>query len=138
LNLPKKKRKGFSRSKKQWEESIARHIGKFIDNLKGEDLLNLISAGICAYAGFNAAKQLGGDDIQAVSGAGSGIIAYQLAKSMNLIAGASGTAYLASLGILNLWSPVDVAAAAVGRAKTMPFPFGFGLEWPGGPPIIAP
>lgn len=134
MNLPRKKkkpRKGFSRSQKEWEESVARHIGKFIDNLKGEDLLNLISAGICAYAGFNAAKQLGGDNIQAAGAAGSGIIAYQLAKSMNLAAGTAGVAYLASLGL------IAVSPSIYKRARTMPFPFGFGLEWPGGPPHIS-
>jgi hypothetical protein len=36
---------------------------------------------------------------------GSGIIAYELAKAPNIVAGASGTAYLASLGLLNLFNP---------------------------------
>ena len=121
-------RKGFTRSAKEWEKSIATHIGHLIDNLKGEDILNLIAAGICSYAGYVAAKKLGADEVQAVGGAGSGLIAYQLAKSMNLVAGASGTAYLAGLGILDVWG-ADIAKIpqdTFEKAKAMPFPFGFG------------
>ena len=101
----RKPRKGFLRSQKEWEETIARHIGKFIDNLKGEDLLNLIAGFTTAAAAFRAAKIIGADDLQALGASGSGIIAYQLAKSMNLVAGASGTAYLAGLGLINVWGP---------------------------------
>ena len=141
----RKARKGFTRSQKEWEETIAGHIGRFIDNLKGEDVLNLVAAGISAYAGYSAAKQLGANESVALGAAGSGIIAYQLAKSMNMVAGASGTAYLASLGLIHLWSPVEIVKAiveipeqVVERAKTLPFPFGWGLDWTGDPLHIAP
>jgi len=101
--MVKKRRQGFNRSKKEWEQSIARHIGKFIDNLKGDDILNLCAAGICAYGSFMAAKELGADNALAAGAAGSGIIAYKLATSMNMIAGAAGCGYLASVGIIDLY-----------------------------------
>lgn len=137
----KKPRKGFTRSQKEWEESIATHIGKVIDNLKAEDVLNLVGAGISAFAGYSAAKTLGADEGVAIGAGMSGIIGYQLAKAPNMIAGASGTAYLASLGLIQLWGPlenigkaiVDIPGQAVERAKTMPFPFGLGLDWTGEP-----
>jgi len=113
----KKPRKGFTRSSKEWEESIATHIGHLIDNLKGEDLLNLIAGAGCAYAGYNAAVIAGADIAGQIGAAGSGIIAFQLAKSMNVIAGGSGTAYLAALGLINVWNPLvstlEVAYGAV-------------------------
>lgn len=99
----RKPRKGFTRSQKEWEETIAKHIGKVIDNLRGEDIINLTCAGICAFAGYRGAKELGADEAVAVGAAGSGVIAYQLAKSMNMIAGAAGAGYLASLGLINLY-----------------------------------
>ena len=111
---PRKPRKGFSRSNKEWEETIARHIGKVIDNLKGEDFINLMAAGICGYSGFVAAKQLGADNTLALGAAGSGVIAYQLAKSPNMIAGAAGLGYLASLGLIDLYG-----ADLVRKAQTL-------------------
>lgn len=107
--MPKKKnkpRKGFNRSQKEWEESIATHIGKIIDNLKGEDIINLAGAGISAYAGFRAGQVAGADLAGSMGVAGSAVIAYQLAKSNNVIAGGSGVAYLASLGLINIWNPL--------------------------------
>lgn len=109
----RRKRKGFSRTAKEWEESFATHVGKIIDNLKAEDILNLVASGISAYGGYAAAKRLGGDEVTALGGAASGIIAYQLAKAPNIVAGASGTAYLASLGIVNLWDPITGVAKAL-------------------------
>jgi len=100
---PKKPRKGFTRSAKEWEQSIATHIGHVIDNLKGDDILNLSAAAICAYGSFMAAKQLGASNELAAGAAGSGIIAYKLATSMNMIAGAAGCGYLASVGIIDLY-----------------------------------
>lgn len=44
-----KKRKGFTRSQKQWEESIATHIGKLIDKVTPTDILNFVMFGTTAW-----------------------------------------------------------------------------------------
>lgn len=53
---PKKKpRKGFTRSKKDWEESVAGHIGRFVDKLTVNDVLNLTvfgAVGVSTYYGI--------------------------------------------------------------------------------------
>jgi len=129
---PKNPRKGFNRSKKEWEESIATHIGKFIDKLDGNQIMTLLSNAIVGYAGFKAVEKLspgyweevepsgppgsggvggkvwheGANLEMKLGGAASAIIALKLASSMNLVAGASGTAYLASLGLINFWDPI--------------------------------
>ena len=57
----KKARKGFKRSAKQWEESIATHIGKFIDRLTVNDILNVLafgSASFAAYMGIEAIEKV--------------------------------------------------------------------------------
>ena len=41
-----RKPKGFKRSQKEWEASIAEHMGKFFDKLTTQDLIKL--AAICA------------------------------------------------------------------------------------------
>ena len=35
------RKKGFRRSKKEWEESVSLHVGKFIDKLTMDDLVKL-------------------------------------------------------------------------------------------------
>lgn len=45
----KKPRKGFKRSRKEWEKSIAGHIGKFIDRLSAEDVTKLAMFGVSTY-----------------------------------------------------------------------------------------
>jgi len=117
---PKKPRKGFNRSAKEWEASIARHIGKFIDNLKGEDILNLSAAAICAYAGWAAGKQLGADDMVALGMASSGLVSYQVAKSPGLIASAGAAAYLAGIGVIAAYNPLVEGVEAAAKAI---FPF---------------
>lgn len=109
----KTSKKRQKREKKAWWkqtpelERITRHIGKHIDNLKSEDILNYIGAAICAAGGYTATKNLGADDITALTtGAPLGLIAYQLVKAPNLIAGASGAAILAGLGIINIYNPL--------------------------------
>jgi len=58
LNLPKKKRKGLSRSQKQWEESIAAHIGKFIDKLTLTDVMNIAVFGASSYVAYTSIKDI--------------------------------------------------------------------------------
>lgn len=48
----KKPRKGFKRSAKEWEETIAAHIRKFIDRLSVNDILNLLAFGSATYAAY--------------------------------------------------------------------------------------
>ncbi|RLI52321.1 MAG: hypothetical protein DRP09_18185 [Candidatus Thorarchaeota archaeon] len=95
---------------------IATHIGKHFDNLKSEDVLNYLAAAICAVGGYSAAKRLGADDLTALtSGAPVGLISYQLVKQPNLVAGASGAAMLASLGIINVYDPLAQLAIRAGE-----------------------
>ena len=48
----KRARKGFNRSQKQWEESIAGHIGKVIDNLTAKDVIEAALMGGLAYLAY--------------------------------------------------------------------------------------
>lgn len=58
MNLPKKKRKkrkprkGFSRSAKAWEESIASHIGHVIDNSSLKDISEAALMAGLSYFGY--------------------------------------------------------------------------------------
>lgn len=101
-----RKRKGFSRSQKAWEESIATHIGKVIDNATPAQLLDLTAALVSTYYGYKAAELTGAKFPDSLKGAGVGLIAYRLARSRNLIAGASGTLGLAGIGLVNVWNPL--------------------------------
>lgn len=58
MSLPKKKRKGFSRSQKQWEESVAAHIGKFIDKLTLTDVMNIAVFGSASYVAYTSIKAI--------------------------------------------------------------------------------
>jgi len=102
----KKKREKKAFWKKHAElERIARHIGKMIDN---EGLTDFIAGLGCFAAGSIAAYNLGARKIEEIIGTGfSGLIAYKLATSRNLIAGASGTLYLAGLGLIDAWNPLS-------------------------------
>jgi len=95
LNLPKKKkkkpRKGFTRTKKEWEESVAAHIGKIVDNLSGKDIAELALMGGLAYLGYSHLKH--------PAGLLYGPICLKLAGSMNLVAGTAGTIGLIGLGL---------------------------------------
>ena len=54
--------KGFRRTQRQWENSITRHAGKFIDKLTLTDALNLVAFGAGSYAtyrGIEAAAAVG-------------------------------------------------------------------------------
>ena len=83
---------------------ISAHLGKMIDN---EKLTDLIGALGCFAAGSLAAYNLGSRDLAQIIGTGfSGLIAFKLATSRNLIAGASGTLYLAGLGLIDAWNPL--------------------------------
>ena len=44
--------KGFTRTKKQWENSFADHVGKFIDRLTFTDFLNIVAFSGGAYATY--------------------------------------------------------------------------------------
>jgi len=48
----RKPRKGFTRSAKEWEKSIATHIGKFIDNLTLKDVTEAALMGGLAYLSY--------------------------------------------------------------------------------------
>lgn len=54
---------GFRRTARQWENSIADHLGKFVDRLTFTDVLNMVafSAGsIATYKGIEAAAGVAG------------------------------------------------------------------------------
>lgn len=93
--------------------SIGAHIGKIFDNAKPSDIIDMIASLTAFYAGFNAG-QLAKVDLKGSLGlGGSGVIALQLAKSPNIVAGASGTAFLASLGLINVWNPLTQAVSEI-------------------------
>jgi len=112
----KRKKKRSSTKKAFWKkhpelERIARHLGKMIDNEGFTDFL----AGLgCFAAGSLAAYNLGSRKLEEIIGTGfSGLIAYKLARSDNLIAGASGTLYLAGLGLIDAWNPLTETVKSI-------------------------
>jgi len=53
--------RGFRRSPKQWENSIADHVGKFVDKITVTDALNIVAFAGGAYAtyyGINKAAEI--------------------------------------------------------------------------------
>jgi len=106
--MPRKKRKAKEKLpfwKKHPElKRITRHLGKMIDN---ESLTDFLAGLGCFLAGSIAAYNIGARKIEDIIGTGfSGLIAYKLARSENLVAGASGTLYLAGLGLIDAWNPI--------------------------------
>lgn len=56
----RKQPKGFSRSPKEWEQSIAGHLGKIIDKMTVTDIFNILVFGSTAfvtYEGLEAASK---------------------------------------------------------------------------------
>ena len=95
MSLPKKKaRKGFTRSKKEWEKSIAGHIGKLVDKLTAKDLIDIsLNVGL-AYAGYQVFKDW--------KGALFGPISLKLAQvegGTPPVAQSAGLAGLVTLGV---------------------------------------
>jgi len=116
----RRKRKKPSEAKPFWKKiknpelkHIFDHIGKITDNTSWRDILDVILAGACAYAGWQAGENLGADSKVKAGMALSGAIAYKLATSGNLIAGASGTALLATYGLIDIWNPLYEAVKEV-------------------------
>ena len=86
---------------------LAEHIGKITDNSSWKDILDVALALTCGAAGWIAGENLGIKDFKIKAGmALSGAIAYRLATSGNLIAGASGTALLGAYGLIDVWNPL--------------------------------
>ena len=81
---------------------IARHLGKAIDRT---NILDLIMYGTAAIFGGRAAYLATDNFIAIPGGAATGIIALKLASSRNIIAGASGVATLAAIGLANIINP---------------------------------
>jgi len=110
----KRKRKKRSEAKPFWKKiknpelkRIAEHIGKITDNSSWKDILDVVLALTCGAAGWIAGENLGIKDLKIKAGmALSGAIAYRLATSGNLIAGASGTALLGAYGLIDVWNPL--------------------------------
>lgn len=105
----KKPRKGFTRSKKEWEETIAEHIGKFIDKLTLKDVTEAALMGGLAYLGY---KEFGLD------GALIGPVALKLATTpggMGIpVSQTAGLIGLASLG-LAMQTPPDIVEPDEGK-----------------------
>jgi hypothetical protein len=93
--LRKEHGKGFVRSAKQWQASIADHIGQIADNLKLKDITEAIAMATVAYYGY---KVFG-----SIHGSAYGIISLKLATSMNMPAGMAGTAGLMLLGLASVF-----------------------------------
>ncbi|GAH96748.1 unnamed protein product [marine sediment metagenome] len=54
----RKPRKGFTRSQKEWEETIAAHIGKFIDKLTVTDVMNVAVFCSSSYVAYTTIKHM--------------------------------------------------------------------------------
>ena len=102
-------------------------------------MLDLTLYGIAAYYGYRGVEQAIKKPTveQKLAGAASAMVALKLAQSPNVIAGASGTAFLAGIGLLNIWNPLTEAATAGAeaikqRSAELPFPIGIGIDvkWP--------
>jgi len=111
--MPRKKRKPkeklpfWKKIKNPELKHLAEHIGKITDNTSWRELLDVALALTCAGAGWLAGENLGIKDLKIKAGmALSGAIAYRLATSGNLIAGASGTALLGAYGLIDVWNPL--------------------------------
>ena len=103
----KKPRKGFKRSKKEWEESAAKHIGKLIDRIDPIEALTYLFA---AYYGQNAFAIVDPSIQNRVYGAMYGIVGLKLASSNNTAAGAAGVAALGTIGLI---TAVDALMKAI-------------------------
>jgi len=86
----KPKRKGFKRSKKEWEESIAGHIGNFVNRLSLDDLVAL-SIGIWGALHMGDPK-----------GFATGLIGYKLAKSPSNLGAGAGLVLLGFTGLIGI------------------------------------
>lgn len=102
-----KKKEPLTKVKAFWKKhpelkSISEHVGKFIDRITSEDLLSLIAASTAAYAGYKAAERFGHPIESKLGMAGSGIMAYQIAKCANNTASIGAMIYLSALGLMNI------------------------------------
>lgn len=137
----RRKRKKPSEAKPFWKKiknpelkHIFEHIGKITDNTSWKDILDVILAAACAYAGWQAGENLGADSKVKTGMALSGAIAYRLATSGNLIAGASGTLLLGAYGLIDVWNPLSQAiASGIGvikeKIEALPEPEKAMLTW---------
>jgi len=103
----KKKKPPIEKFKAFWKKDpqlkrVAEHLGKFIDRMTAEDLINLLAAGFCAYGGYNAGASRNYPTETNVGLAGSALVAYQLAKSPNIFASSGAGVYLGALGLMNI------------------------------------
>jgi len=106
--------RGFKRTQKQWENSFADHVGKFIDRLHVDDLLMI---GL-AIQGVRVTQRL--------EGAFIGPVGLKLAQSSNLPAGAAGLVLLGGLGLLSVVSYVPgVKPPVSGEGENIVCPPGY-------------
>lgn len=104
-----KKRKSSTFLKKPLD-SLAVHIGKFVDRLGAKDLIDLCLYGTAAYYGYKAFKDQ-------PHGAAMGVISLKLATSMNTAAGVAGVSGLVLIGLGNIL-PSDVLEQSYESMKT--------------------
>lgn len=132
MSLPRKKkvpkgkpRKGFSRSQKDWEKSIAGHIGKFIDRMTVKDVEELFLNVGLAIVGVEVFKGW--------KGALYGPIALRLARTDGgspPIAQIAGVAGLLTLGLPFIVPTVTAAAEYVVDPKQGVIPAATGKKGP--------
>lgn len=113
-------------------KSRRKHLeDKFIEWMQKqspEQLLNVLGAGISAYGGYAAGTRLNANLPTKIGMAASGIIAFQLAKSPNMIAGGSGVLTLVSYGLINAYDPLlggikkEAETLAMRKAATWTYP----------------
>lgn len=113
----KKPSKGFKRSDKEWEESIAGHIGKLVDRLSFDDLMAIIVGGWAAYTfkspghflwgsiGYKLARTPGGGGIVGSPSQIAGLITLAALGLCSIPAEAIEAAYVETLPERPEWYP---------------------------------
>ena len=84
----------MTRSSKQWDETVGRHLGQIVDNTKLTDLIDLFAYGGVATLGFQATDSL--------IGALIGVLGLKLATTDGIPSQTAGLLALGTLGLAGL------------------------------------
>lgn len=108
-----RKNKGLQRSQKEWEESFASHIGKFVDRLKTDDIFSLLTYGFAGWMGAQAFQKYPlKEPYRSIGGFATGIVAMKmaLAPSTGLIpiTNTVGLLALAAMGVIAMPGGITV------------------------------
>lgn len=94
-SLAKRHGSGFKRTQKQWENSLADHIGNFGDRLTFDDLIAIAVGGWAALHTQHPIHFL------------SGVLGYKLARTDGIPSELTGIAILAAVGLIGVPSGAE-------------------------------